>query len=36
MRRYALHDDQGWRISEGLPGSINHVGVTASDNWLFV
>jgi transposase len=31
-----LHDDQGWRISEGLPGSINHVGVTASDNGLFV
>jgi transposase len=36
MRRYALRDVQWRRITEGLPRSINHVGVTAADNRLFV
>jgi len=36
MRRYALREDQWERIKDGLPGSANHVGVTAKDNRLFV
>lgn len=36
MRRYALRDDQWDRIKDGLPGSEDHVGVTAKDNRLFV
>lgn len=35
-RRYALRDDQWERIKELLPGREGHVGVTASDNRLFV
>ena len=36
MRRYALRDDQWDRIKDGLPGSEGSVGVTASDNRLFI
>jgi transposase len=36
MRRYALRDDQWERIKDGLPGSVDYVGVTAKDNQLFV
>ena len=36
MRRYALRDDQWERIRELLPGREGHVGVTATDNRLFV
>lgn len=36
MRRYALRDDQWDKIKDGLPGSDDHVGVTARDNRLFV
>lgn len=36
MRRYALRDDQWERIKHLLPGSEGWVGVTASDNRLFV
>jgi len=35
-RRYALRDDQWDRIKDMLPGSEEHVGVTAKDNRLFV
>ena len=36
-RRYALRDDQWQRLEQlGLPGGRDHVGVTASDNRLFV
>jgi transposase len=36
MRRYGLRDDQWERIKDSLPGRDGHVGVTASDNRLFV
>ena len=36
MRRYALRDDQWYRIKNILPGREGHVGVTAKDNRLFV
>lgn len=36
MRRYALRDDQWFRIESILPGHKNCVGVTAQDNRLFV
>ena len=36
MRRYALRDDQWDRIKDLLPGREGHVGVTATDNRLFV
>jgi transposase len=36
MRRYALRDDQWERIKDWLPGQPGTVGVTASDNRLFV
>ncbi len=36
MRRYALRDDQWDRTKDLLPGRVGHVGVTASDNRLFV
>jgi transposase len=35
-RRYGLGDDQWVLIEELLPGREGHVGVTASDNRLFV
>jgi transposase len=35
-RRYALRDDQWERIKDLLPGRVGHVGVTATDNRLFV
>jgi transposase len=35
-RRYALREDQWDRIKHMLPGSEEHVGVTAKDNRLFV
>ena len=35
-RRYALRDDQWDRIKNMVPGSEEHVGVTAKDNRLFV
>ena len=36
MRRYGLRDDQWDRIMNLLPGRRGTVGVTASDNRLFV
>ena len=36
MRRYGLRDDQWERIRDLLPGREGSVGVTASDNRLFV
>ena len=36
MRRYGLRDDQWDRIMNLLPGRSGTVGVTASDNRLFV
>jgi len=36
MRRYGLRDDQWERIQDLLPGRPGHVGVTATDNRLFV
>ena len=36
VRRYALRDDQWDKIKDLLPGSEQHVGVTAKDNRLFV
>src|SRR6266480_2835137 len=36
MRRYGLRDDQWDRIKDFLPGRDGHVGVTASDNRVFV
>src|SRR6202789_1881254 len=36
MRRYALRDDQWDRIKDDLPGREGSVGVTATDNRLFV
>ena len=36
MRRYGLRDDQWDRIEDFLPGRDGHVGVTATDNRLFV
>ena len=36
MRRYGLRDDQWDRIQNLLPGRPGAVGVTASDNRLFV
>jgi transposase len=36
MRRYGLRDDQWDRITNLLPGRSGTVGVTASDNRLFV
>ena len=36
MRRYGLRDDQWGRIMNMLPGRPGTVGVTASDNRLFV
>jgi len=36
MRRYGLRDDQWDRITNMLPGRPGTVGVTASDNRLFV
>jgi transposase len=36
MRRYGLHDDQRDRIKNHLPGRPGTIGVTASDNRLFV
>jgi transposase len=36
MRRYGLRDDQWDRIQNLLPGRPGTVGVTASDNRLFV
>ena len=36
MRRYALRDDQWEQISHLLPGREGTVGVTATDNRLFV
>lgn len=36
MRRYALRDDQWDRIKDFLPGRDGSVGVTATDNRLFV
>jgi len=36
MRRYGLRDDQWDRIQNMLPGRPGTVGVTASDNRLFV
>jgi transposase len=36
MRRYGLRDDQWDRIKDFLPGRDGHVGVTATDNRLFV
>ena len=36
IRRYGLRDDQWDRIKGLLPGSEEHVGVTAKDNRLFV
>lgn len=35
-RRYALRDDQWERIKDMLPGREGTVGVTATDNRLFV
>jgi transposase len=35
-RRYALRDEQWNRMQAMLPGSEDHVGVTARDNRLFV
>ena len=35
-RRYALRDDQWDRIKDMLPGRADTVGVTATDNRLFV
>lgn len=35
-RRYALRDDQWERIKDMLPGREDTVGVTATDNRLFV
>ena len=35
-RRYALRDDQWERIEDLLPGREGSVGVTATDNSLFV
>ena len=36
MRRYGMRDDQWERIRDLLPGQEGHVGVTATDNRLFV
>ncbi len=36
VRRYGLRDDQWARIKDILPGREDSVGVTASDNRLFV
>ena len=36
MRRYAVRDDQWERVRDLLPGREGHVGVTATDNRLFV
>ena len=36
MRRYALRDDQWYRIKDILPGREGHVGGTAADNRRFV
>ena len=36
MHRYALRDDQWDRIKDRLPGRPGTVGVTATDNRLFV
>ena len=36
MRRFGLRDDQWERIKDMLPGREGSVGVTASDNRLFV
>ncbi len=36
MRRHGLRDDQWERIKGLLPGRAGHVGVTATDNRLFV
>jgi len=36
MGRYGLRDDQWDRIEDFLPGRDGHVGVTATDNRLFV
>jgi len=36
MRRYGLRDDQWDQINNMLPGRAGTVGVTASDNRLFV
>ena len=36
MRRFGLRDDQWERIKDLLPGREGSVGVTASDNRLFV
>ena len=36
MRRYALRYDQWNRIKDMLPGRAGTVGVTATDNRLFV
>ena len=36
MQRYALRTDQWERIRDLLPGREGHVGVTATDNRLFV
>ncbi len=36
MRRYSLRDDQWERVEGLLPGRAGHVGVTATDNRLFV
>src|ERR1700757_888722 len=36
MRRHALRDDQWDRIKDLLPGREGSVGVTASDNRLFI
>jgi transposase len=36
MRRYGLRDDQWDRIKDLLPGRQGSVGVTATDNRLFV
>ncbi len=36
MRRCGLRDDQWERIEGLLPGRAGYVGVTASDNRLFV
>ena len=36
MHRYALRDDQWFRIKDMLPGREGHVGGTAPDNRLFV
>jgi transposase len=36
VRRHGLRDDQWERIKDLLPGRAGHVGVTATDNRLFV